>query len=99
MMGEKVRVIDSAEQCAEDVARRLGAANLLRSGGQGMEQPENMLQCFVSDDPERFARLAPRFLRRELSEPSSVSLEELAGAVQTAPLEHAAERAPMRVAV
>jgi glutamate racemase len=31
LVGPKVKVIDSAEQCAEDVARRLQAAGLLRS--------------------------------------------------------------------
>jgi hypothetical protein len=38
MLGQKVRVIDSAEQCAQDVARRLGVAGLLR-GSTGPVAP------------------------------------------------------------
>jgi glutamate racemase len=82
MVGSKVKVIDSAEQCADDVARRLRENSLLRTDGQHdgeMRLPEGSLRCFVTDDPRRFAALAPRFLGCQVAAPTWVSLEELAG--------------------
>ena len=91
MMGEGVAVIDSADQCAEDVARRLGAAGLLRPGGlapvsvpssrQEKDEPlpvsREMLRCFVTDDAARFEALAPRFLGARVATPEVVSPERL----------------------
>lgn len=76
--GRKVAVIDSADQCAEDVQLRLGSAGRLRDAG-GAERdlaemlrpaamppleisPHPWLRCFVTDDSPRFATLASRFL-------------------------------------
>ncbi len=82
--GCSVRVIDSAQRCADDVVRRLHAAGLLRgkadriatlgggSGGQG-----GSLHCFVTDDPLRFERLATRFLGFEIDSPTWVSTDQL----------------------
>ncbi len=101
MVGSKVRVIDSAEQCAHDVARRL------REGGMMCHSPDladaaaemaddavapaapaaareprsGALRCFVTDDPARFKRLAPRFLGVEIDMPDWVSPDELFGNV------------------
>jgi glutamate racemase len=81
MLGTTVSVIDSAEQCADDVARRLGAAGLLKSEGprkeEGAPAPDGELRCFVTDDPQRFGRLAPRFLGFDIAEPAWVSPDEL----------------------
>ncbi|HET6249227.1 MAG TPA: glutamate racemase [Tepidisphaeraceae bacterium] len=78
MAGSAVRVIDSAEQCAEDVARRLRSAGLvgpsLSSNGPGENQ---FLSCFVTDDPARFQRLAPRFLGVNIAPPALVAPEDL----------------------
>jgi glutamate racemase len=81
MLGPSVRVIDSAEQCADDVARRLRTAGLLKGGdADRAARPEwggGELRCFVTDDPQRFCRLAPRFLGHEIAEPTWVSPDEL----------------------
>jgi hypothetical protein len=65
-------VIDSAEQCAQDVATRLLAAGLSAPAGS-----TGTLKCFVSDDPVRFRSLAGRFLGTEIDLPARVSPEEL----------------------
>ena len=102
MLGPRVRVIDSAEQCADDVARRLRAADLLKAPGQHPSPTtrkddapatavawggRGTLRCFVTDDAPRFARLASRFLGFEVPTPTWVSPEEL----------HAAADAPQTV--
>jgi len=71
--GETVRVIDSAETCAEDVRRRLQSAGLLRGG----EPREGRLQCFVTDDSPRFARLAAHFLGFAVAPPTWIAPDEL----------------------
>ena len=77
-VGCSVRVIDSAERCAGDVARRLQAAGLLRgeSVGEGAGRG-GTLRCFVTDDPPRFERLATRFLGFEIDSPTWVSTDQL----------------------
>jgi glutamate racemase len=47
MAGPNVRVIDSAERCAEDVARRLASAGLLR--GASNVDSSDLLHCFVTE--------------------------------------------------
>jgi len=86
MVGGAVAVIDSARQCADDVAARLGEAGMLR-GTTGAEPTvesvesaaRGILRCFVTDDPDRFQRLAPRFLGVEIAAPALVPPEELYG--------------------
>jgi glutamate racemase len=73
MVGERVAVVDSAQACAEDVARRLGAAGLLR----GDRNEPGALRCFVTDNTPRFSTLASRFLGMNVSDPVLVSMEEL----------------------
>jgi glutamate racemase len=83
VMGPKVTLIDSAEQCAQDVARRLDRKGLLR-GPMGspddtvpMESlPTGRLRTFVTDDPDRFATLAARFLELEIERPTLVRPDE-----------------------
>ncbi len=80
-VGARVRVIDSAEKCADDVARRLKGGSLLRAEAAsdgGMHVRQGILRCFVTDDPKRFAALAPRFLGCGIGAPTLVSPEELA---------------------
>jgi glutamate racemase len=85
IVGGAVPVIDSARLCADDVARRLKASGLLRSvtmpshdGAAALEQG-GTLRCFVTDDPQRFARLAPRFIGVPIEEPTWVAPDELYG--------------------
>jgi glutamate racemase len=65
-------VIDSAEQCAQDVARRLKASGLYSSNAE-----PGILKCFVTDDPGKFRSLSGRFLGTEIEEPARVTIEEL----------------------
>ncbi len=85
MLGERVRVIDSADQCAEDVARRLRTTGLLRPGpaipattAEDVESADlDAVRCFVTDDAVRFAKLAPRFLGAKIRTPELVTPEQL----------------------
>ncbi len=75
-VGEGCPVIDSAEQTAQDVARRLVDDGLLRA-----TPTAGTLRCFVTDDPAKFRRLAPRFLGSTLAdEPTLVKLTDAAPA-------------------
>jgi glutamate racemase len=76
-VGGAVRVIDSADQCAEDVARRLTDSRLIRPVTDGLTTGAGYLQCFVTDDSPRFRTLASRFLGTEIAPPTLVSTEEL----------------------
>ena len=72
MVGPSVAVIDSADQCAQDVQRRLAGAKLMRDGLSA-----GGLRCFVTDDSPRFAALASRFLGLVIEPPTCVSTDEL----------------------
>jgi glutamate racemase len=74
VVGGGVPVIDSAERCAEDVARRLTASGLIRGDSGGGE-----LECCVSDNTPRFKRLAAQFLGMRIEPPTLVTPEELYG--------------------
>lgn len=54
--GKGTALIDSGAETAREVRARLGAAGLLRTSGAGGAE------YFVTDGPERFERLARRFL-------------------------------------
>lgn len=81
-VGAQVRVIDSAEECAEDVARRLISIGTLRPG---LDERVGSLRCFVTDDPTRFARLGSGFLGVTIDEPTLVSPDDLYGIPQALP--------------
>jgi glutamate racemase len=72
-VGPDVAVIDSAEQCAEDVYRRLLAGGMLR----GDAQREGRMHCFVTDESPRFEALASRFLGFDVGVPTWVPAEDL----------------------
>jgi glutamate racemase len=85
VVGPRVRLIDSAEQCAQDVARRLLRKGLLRGSVGSPDETTadglpaatmGTLRSFVTDDPARFAALASRFLEMELERPELVNLGE-----------------------
>ena len=73
--GPQVAVIDSAEQCAQDVAHRLRARGLLRAEAE--ECRAGTLQAFVTDDPARFKRLAWNLVGLAIDLPVWVSPDEL----------------------
>lgn len=70
--GPGVRVIDSAEQCAQDVAVRLRSGGMLYGGDRC-----GRMRCFVTDDSPRFAAMASRFLGFQIAPPAWVPPEEL----------------------
>jgi glutamate racemase len=66
VIGAKVKLIDSAQQCAQDVALRLRRKQLLRTPEGEMT---GSFRGFVTDDPDRFATLASRFLQMPIEMP------------------------------
>jgi glutamate racemase len=112
MLGPTVRVIDSAEQCADDVSRRLRANGLLKpapqsdaaaaEGGPGELSTARWsggdMRCFVTDDPQRFGRLASRFLGFDIPEPTWVCPDDLYATALPSPAT-AAVGEPVRLSV
>jgi glutamate racemase len=75
LLGSDVAVIDSAEQCAADVSRRLKSAGVRNDNHDGKSEDHassDWIKCYVTDDSPRFARLAERFLGIKISEPECV---------------------------
>ncbi len=70
-----ITVVDSADATAEETATVLDAKGLLRPGTDG-----GLTGCMVSDNAERFRRLAPLFLGEEIAEVRVVTLESGADA-------------------
>ena len=73
VFGPTVRLIDSAEETAREVAERLEGLELLRKDAS---EPEH--RFFVSDVPHRFREQAERFLGARLPDVQTVSVDELA---------------------
>jgi len=83
--GRNVAVIDSADQCAQDVARRLRFMDRLRpvSRGDGTARRGRM-RCFVTDDPPRFAALAHEIMGEAVNRPTLVPIGRMARVDSTA---------------
>jgi len=77
VVGGAIPVIDSGEQCAQDVARRLRASGLDRPSEDSEPFQQGTLRSFVTDDPSRFKKLASRFLGVSIELPTWVSPDEL----------------------
>ena len=79
-IGARVRLIDSGEAAAEDVARLLGAKELAREAtedpGRERHLCDDLDHFFVTDAAERFSRVAERFLG---SAPSRLEAVEVWG--------------------
>ena len=75
-VGTDIPVIDSAEQCAADVAGKLQAARLRRLSLENAE-PSGDFNAFVTDDPARFQRLGSRLLGIDLDLPTLISTDRL----------------------
>lgn len=84
IVGDDVAVIDSAEQCAEDVAARLRSAKLAAEP-IAMDDRERV-SAFVTDDPLRFEKLAPRFLGFPVARPTLVAPETLYEPAEPSPI-------------
>jgi len=69
VMGEKVRLIDSAESAALELAARLSLNNLLRPTIEGVEH-----KFYVSDVPDKFTQIAERFLGRRINNITRVDI-------------------------
>ncbi|MBD3347718.1 MAG: glutamate racemase [Candidatus Eisenbacteria bacterium] len=72
VFGPNVRLIDSAEETASEVAERLGAFSLEREAGGDLEH-----RFYVTDVPHRFREQAERFLGGRLPRVDLVSIDEL----------------------
>ena len=69
--GEDVALIDSARQTALVVARQLDTMHARAAGAHGR------LNCYVTDQGQRFERLATRFLGESVGQPVWVTPEML----------------------
>jgi glutamate racemase len=72
VVGDQIAVVDSAESCAEDVARRLRAAGLLRSSASS-----NRFRCVLTDQTPRFEFLSKRILGCSVEPPTITPVSEL----------------------
>ncbi len=76
LMGPHVRLVDSGEATA------LAAKKLLVDRGLAASaEPCGSLRCFSTDNPERFAKVAQRFLGRPVERVERVGTDELVGAI------------------
>ncbi len=62
VMGDKVTLIDSGEETARVALKTLTDAGLLRTAGTDSAMPKGVRKYFVSDVPEKFSKVATRFL-------------------------------------
>lgn len=74
VFGPGVRLIDSAEETASEVAERLATHGLAREAGDALTH-----RFCVSDVPHRFREQAERFLGGDLPSVDVVSVDELTG--------------------
>jgi glutamate racemase len=72
-VGPEVQLIDSAQQTALAVRDRLAKMNALAPAGA----PRGTLTCYVTDQGQRFERLATRFLGQAVGQPIWVAPEML----------------------
>ncbi|HKV42370.1 MAG TPA: glutamate racemase, partial [Blastocatellia bacterium] len=71
VMGDSVNYVDSGEAVASEVARVLETAGLARGHGDGRTE-----EFYVTDSPDRFRRVAERFLGRRIEMVETVRLGE-----------------------
>jgi glutamate racemase len=68
--GARVRLVDSAEACADYVHEQLAARELLSR----KRRRQGMIQPFVTDEVERFGEMAGRFLGMTIEQPWKIDL-------------------------
>ena len=74
LMGPEAALVSSARAAALEVQRRL-----CQTGLHALGAPGGRLECYTTDNPDRFARLAERFGGRPADHVRYVGTEELAG--------------------
>ena len=72
LMGPDTLIVSSARATAEEVFRRLNQANLART-----DQATGRLECYTTDNPDRFAVLGERFGGRKIDSVEYVGTDEL----------------------
>ncbi|HEV8717933.1 MAG TPA: glutamate racemase [Candidatus Binatia bacterium] len=70
VVGKKVSLVDSAESCARHVRERLASLELLRA----KRRRPGIIQPFVTDETDQFAKLSARFLAMPAEPPWKVEL-------------------------
>jgi glutamate racemase len=70
VVGSRIALVDSAESCADDVQKLLREARLLAPGRRRV----GTIQPFLTDETDRFADLAERFLGARTETPLKVDL-------------------------
>ena len=78
IMGRDVTLVDSAEAVAEQVAGMLAAGPPSEAAARGS------LQCYVSDNPERFRAVGERFMGSPLRDVTLVEPEDFFAAEESA---------------
>ena len=71
VLGRGVKLVDSAESCARYVRERLQNLGLLTKS----RRRAGAIQPFVTDEPDRFAEMAERFLQTRCEQARRVDLE------------------------
>ena len=83
LMGPHVALVSSARAAALEVRRRLGQTD---PGGTPLQAPPTdrpgRLECYTTDNPDRFARLAERFGGRAIDHVQYVGTDELVDGCQ-----------------
>ena len=74
VMGDKVTLIDSGEETARMALESLSDAGLLRATGPDSGMPKGVRKYFVSDVPEKFSKVATRFLGELLDKVTRVDI-------------------------
>lgn len=69
VMGDKVRLVDSAEETAREVASVLSVKNLLRTTADDVT-----LKFYVSDVPDRFSQVVRHFVGRNINNVTRVDI-------------------------
>jgi glutamate racemase len=73
VLGKSVTLVDSAQSCARYVQERLASLKLLNS----RQRRRGVIQPFVTDETDRFAEVAKRFLSAPTEPPWKVDLAPL----------------------
>ena len=74
IMGDKVTLIDSGEETAREVYRRMSADGLVNPGISQSPILEGEHKYFVSDTPDKFTQVATRFLGRIVDRTTRVDI-------------------------
>ncbi|MFH2049571.1 MAG: glutamate racemase [bacterium] len=74
VMGDKVILIDSGEETAREVHKKLVKANLINAKTDEIPQPSGDHNFYVSDVPDKFSSIASRFLGHQIEKITRVDI-------------------------